>query len=137
MRRGKRYSSRAPERREGRLDPGELEARRRVQDIRNREYVLYKLQDPFVQYQIREAVSRVARAAPAAQASVRNRRPSVSQVVGPQVFIDPEFGRIDRSTGEMVDYDCRRAKDNRRGSIISSGHGGHNGSRNYRKHEKC
>jgi len=55
-------------------------------------------------------------------------------------FVDVRTGEILKAKTvaerELTDP-CRQSKDDRRGSLLASGHGGINGVRNYRKHKEC
>lgn len=65
----------------------------------------------------------------------------------PFVYVDKGGILVDARTGEMLSAkkvaerlqqdDCRKAREARRHSIISSGHGGRNGVREYSKHKEC
>lgn len=65
----------------------------------------------------------------------------------PFVYVDKGGILIDARSGEIMSAkrvaerlqqdDCRKARNARRHSIISSGHGGRNGVREYSKHKEC
>lgn len=146
MRRGRRSTSRQRARSDAPIPRRELEQLRRLQDIRDRELVIAKLSDPFEQWRRSFAVERSSaprrRSDGLMTTAVRRgsapfeRGRNLTSFINPETYLE-QLELETRKGLNQVDRDCRRAKDDRRGSVISSGNGGRNGARKYKPHSEC